>query len=132
MAYARYVSPPLRTQVAGQQYLCFTITESEVGPTDEWIIESLPGFFTITLFEVSVSAGPAGQMVNPRLGTKQNWTPYSLDDVAESERPGPSVRMGCSIRVASPKNRLCGRSQPALTGTPATQVSTRVTIIEGH
>lgn len=145
MAYGFHVSPGARSEVDGKSYISWTITETEAVTASEWVIESVPQFFTITLFEIATRDAPVGTSgytpayVNPRLGTASPWTENSIDHVVANLKARQAVRNGCSVRVNSPNSRLYGCSTPTshagatiVAGAPAYNIVTRITIVEGH
>jgi hypothetical protein len=131
VAYSNTVSDPVIRTIDGRKHVTVTITEEEVGTTDEWEI-GVPEFFTLTLFEAELETAGDASTIDPDLGLAASFVADTLDEVVQNTTAGVHVRNQSSVRVTATGRVLRGRSTPDVATGATGVIVTRVTYVEGH
>lgn len=116
--------PPV--EVDGRRHWGWQITETGVPEegVPSWVLSSVPLYFTVSLFEISVDDGAT---VEPKLALEPTDAP--LAHVIELP-PSPVHRTTQVGVITAPCRRLYGWSR--VSGSASATVHTRITIVEGH
>ena len=114
----------------GRRHMAWDIsmTLSSADGTEEWVIEGLPDYFTVTLFQAKAEGGLS--TIKPKLTIASGADVDEINGVVEDEGGSSYVRNDCPVRVLSPCRRLYGN--PGASAGESGTVSFRIIIVEGH
>lgn len=127
MAYDFHIQEIDSRIIGGRRHVAFLITETEVGTDSEWSLPLGDPYWTMTLFESSLTDAGAATQIDPDLGLVAEFTVGTLDEVATNTEPGTYVRSQEDVRFTG--GTLYGRSKPDAT---ANEIRTRITLVQGH
>lgn len=120
------VSSPVFRRIDGRMHCTVDVTETDVGPTDEWYV-AVPPFATLTLFHAVLEEAGDASSIQPEIGTEEGWSTSSVAHLNATSVAGTAVRNQDSVRFTG--GVLYGRSKPDDT---AGQIVTRLAWVEGH
>ena len=133
MAYSFAIVRRITSVIEGRSHRSFTIRETDVSLSDQWYIDGLPPFVTMTLFEAAIETHPTGgdTTISPRLGTELDWIEDSIDHLVKNLKPLPRVQSAYRLPITSPQGRIVGKSCPP-TSIVIPSVITRLSFVVGH
>jgi len=131
-AYSFTVSTPVTKVVDGVRHVTWTVTETDVSSGDEWTIDGVPTWVTMTLFEAELTVAGSASTVDPEVGLDDSWTVDSLDEVVVNDTAASHIRNQTTIPIYAENGKLVGRSEPDVATGASGEIVTRVTVIIGH
>lgn len=129
MAYNFEVAgPEMITPGDGHRYFVWTITETDVGESDQWSISSFPRLAALTLVQGELTDPDLATTMQTELSMEPTLDATSMDYVAKVSDSAAAIRLDATVRCG-PGGTLHGRSN---VDAHADIVTTRITAVLGH
>lgn len=130
MAYASTVSGPSISTIAGKKHYRWTITETEAGQANDFVLTGAPAVGTIKLYRSVLTAG-TGTTINPRIGRTNNFALTGNDWIGTNSVTAALINDASDLRYTGlTSGKIYCRSYPSNAATDHS-ISTEVEVIEG-